>query len=374
MRRSRRLTALLATVAVLATTIPAATTAADPPETRTYSPYTRGEYVQYFHKGGAITYEHVPLYTYFTTGREDLRGDTDPTAQELRSFFVFDVEPTDRTITKAVLRIVVPPHGYGSEDPSETFALVDVTSNMDALLVGGDEGTPGLKEIFDDLGGGHQYGSKDFTQADDGRTVDIPLDAAAKAMIKAGGRIAFGGHLTTGSSGVDRQEYLFQESGTANVRLQLTFAPPTPPVKVSKVDAWIRNGTTSVAGYGVVNTTGKDQQLTRSVKKGKSTTYRITITNFGSKKDAYKVKAAKGTSAYAIVYKQGSKVITSAVTSSGGYLTPKVKAGASLDLTMTVTVKSSAAAGSKISRPVTVTVNGTASVKDVVVAVVKRKS
>lgn len=374
MPRSRRPIALLAVVVMLVTAIPATTAAADPPTVRTYSPIDRGEYVRSVYDDGVFL-EHEPSIEYFVTGRGGHTPHTTLLSNEFRSFFVFDVEPTDRPITKTVLRIVVPANGYASDDPSETFALVDVTSSISTLRAGGTGWAPtSLEAIFDDLGDGHQYASRTFTKADDGKTVDIELDAVARAMLKTGGTVAFGGHLTTGSTASNKWEYLFELSGLTPVRLQVTIAPPPPGPGPSKLDASIRNGATAVAGTGVINATGKDQKLTRSVKKGKSTTYRITITNTGSNQDAYVVKAAKGTSAYQVVYKKGSKVITSAVAANGGYTTPKIKPGKSLDLTMVVTVKSGAAKGSRVTRPVTVAVKGKASIKDVVVAIVKRKS
>ncbi len=127
-----------------------------------------------------------------------------------------------------------------------------------------------------------------------------------------------------------------------------------------------------MAGYGVVNGTGSGQKLTILVKQGKSTTFGITITNTGNRTDRYKIRAGASTGAYKIKYKKGSTDITSAVI-AGSYLTPKLGAGASMDLTMTVTVTSSAAKGSRITRPVTVTLSSNSASKDVVQAIVKRK-
>ncbi len=173
MARYSRLTALLAAAAILAAAVPAAASAADPTTQRVYSAFDRGEYIRSVYKDAHVTYSHEPEVTYFTTGREDPPGDTDPVVIDLRSFFAFDVEATDLSISSAVLRINVPNASFVSDDPSETFALVDVTSNLDALLAGGDEGTPGLDGIWDDLGSGHLYASRTFTADDDGTAVEI---------------------------------------------------------------------------------------------------------------------------------------------------------------------------------------------------------
>ena len=102
----------------------------------------------------------------------------------MHSFLAFDVDATDLSVSKAVLQINVASHSYVIDDPSETFAVVDVTSNIDTLLAGGEQGTPGLGGIWDDLGEGHVYGSRTFTSSEDGTLVEIKDHSAYRHEVE----------------------------------------------------------------------------------------------------------------------------------------------------------------------------------------------
>src|SRR4051812_43314895 len=110
--RRRLASALAGLVLVGSMAAPAAVSATGPiTDTSSYGAQ-RGEYIRRVYKDGSVTYEHDPFVTFFVTGREDFHGDTDPVSEDYRSFFVFDVGPTNAHITKAALRIGVPSLSY----------------------------------------------------------------------------------------------------------------------------------------------------------------------------------------------------------------------------------------------------------------------
>ena len=144
-------------------------------------------------------------------------------------------------------------------------------------------------------------------------------------------------------------------------------APVTPKAPVvRRPDGRIRLGTGAFVGDNVYNTTGAGQSRTGSAAKGKTITFGISIQNDGSGADRFKVKATgAAASAYTVKYFHGTTDITAAVV-AGSYLTPSLAPGATYLITARVTVKSTAAVGSSVTRLVTLTSVGNSVKKDAV--------
>lgn len=148
--------------------------------------------------------------------------------REFRDYFVFDATDLDLTgvaLVGARLELLLNPRSesYLSPDPTETFEVRAVTSDIDDLI-GGDE--PLRTDIFDDLGTGDIYGNVVVSNADQGTFVVVPLSATALAAIQAASgtsRVAFGGSVSTLSSGAV-SEYIFGFSfgQSSSVRLVLS--------------------------------------------------------------------------------------------------------------------------------------------------------
>jgi hypothetical protein len=117
------------------------------------------------------------------------------TQSPTRNFFVFDV-PAGVTIPAARVRLFNPASpgpGYDSADPTETFALFDVTTPITML-----RGQGGVA-AYTDLGTGTVFGSATVSSADNGKFVTVELNPAALAALDAarGGQFAVGGAITT---------------------------------------------------------------------------------------------------------------------------------------------------------------------------------
>lgn len=163
------------------------------------------------------------------------------------NYFIFDLAPlAGYEITAATLRISnrngdpafrsgpycpdlgVCPYGYISPDPSETFAIWDVTTPVSVVRYGtpsnpgntyDDPVSPNNAGIVLDLGSGIQFGSTVVTAANAGPTgkVDVVLNAAGLNYLNTGldsGNFlrALGGSVTTLTGNV-YQELLFAGSG-----------------------------------------------------------------------------------------------------------------------------------------------------------------
>jgi hypothetical protein len=167
---------------------------------------------------------HTAQNQNYLTGRFD--------TTDRRSFFVFDLSGVSKPVTAATLNLYNPDvsdflKGYVSPDPTETLAMFDVATPIDTLTLGG----LGIAGVFDDLGTGVQFGTVVVSPADNGRTVSIVFNAAGIDAINAalGGRIAFGGVLTTLGAGI-ASEHVFGFStadfaGDDVRRLDLTVVP-----------------------------------------------------------------------------------------------------------------------------------------------------
>jgi len=147
-----------------------------------------------------------------------------------------------------------------------------------------------------------------------------------------------------------------------------------PPPTTRKPDGRIRLGTTgALLGNNVYNTTGAGQAATGSALRGKVITFGISVQNDGNAADSFKLKATgTATTRYTVKYYKGTTDITARVV-AGTYSTGTLAAGAAVLITVKVTVKSTATAGSSVSRLVTVTSAASAVAKDAVKLVGKRK-
>lgn len=141
---------------------------------------------------------------------------------------------------------------------------------------------------------------------------------------------------------------------------------------VRKPDGRIRLGIGAYVGNNIYNTTGAGQGRTGSAARGHTVTFGMSIQNDGNTPDRIKVKAT-GTAAggYTVKYFQGTTDITSAVV-AGTYRTPSLAPGATYLITAKVTVKPTAAAGSQVTRLVTLRSVGNPVRKDAVKFVGKR--
>jgi hypothetical protein len=138
-------------------------------------------------------------------------------------YFVFNLSGVTQTITGAQLRLSEASNGYNSPDPTETYSLFDVSTSIAALEATGS----GQTAIFNDLGTGTTFGSRDISATDRNTVVTIGLNAAAIAALNAtrGGQFALGGAVTT-ISGTSTQDVFGFSGNTTDVRqLVLTFAP-----------------------------------------------------------------------------------------------------------------------------------------------------
>jgi hypothetical protein len=153
---------------------------------------------------------------------------TDPNSPsgEFRNWFVFDLSAISGNISSATLRaynIDSPPAflpGYDSADPTETWTLFDVSTEITSLS----NGTGGVA-AFNDLGSGLIYGSKSVSSADNGRFVEVLLNSDAIGQINNSSSLfAIGGALTTLSG--DRDESIFGFSQEdPRVELVVTTVP-----------------------------------------------------------------------------------------------------------------------------------------------------
>ena len=141
--------------------------------------------------------------------------------QEYRNWFVFDLSNISQEILLIQFIALNPSgdnSGYVSPDPTETYSIFDVSTEIN-LLTSGNAGI----EAFDDLATGNVYASQVASQEDNGTYLTIMLNenALADANKAIGGLWAIGGLLTTIDLKTEDIEQLF--SATNNGILNDTF-------------------------------------------------------------------------------------------------------------------------------------------------------
>jgi hypothetical protein len=123
---------------------------------------------------------------------------------------------------------------------------------------------------------------------------------------------------------------------------------------IRKPDGRIRLGEGAFVGDNVYNGTGDNQARTGAAARKATITFTVSIQNDGSAADRFKVQATGAASTYYVVrFFKGSTEITTAV-QNGSYQTDPIAAGAAALITVKVKVKGTAAAGSWVSRLVTI--------------------
>jgi hypothetical protein len=141
---------------------------------------------------------------------------------------------------------------------------------------------------------------------------------------------------------------------------------------VRQPDGRIRLGTGPFVGNDIYNATGKDQKRTGSAARGSTITFRLSVQNDGTGTDSFKLKATgAAASGYRVKYLDGTIDITGAV-EAGNYATPSLAPGASRLITIKVKVKQGAAAGSRVTRVVTISSAADPTRRDAVKLVGKR--
>jgi hypothetical protein len=141
---------------------------------------------------------------------------------EHRSFFTYDLSGVTGAIVAAKLRIYQPPNddffdGFFSPSGTETLNLWNVSTPGATLIA-----NSGGAAVFNDLGSGSTYASKNYTLADGGTFGTLTLNALGvnDANSAIGGYFSIGGSVATGG-------YIFGYSGItpSNTQLILDVTP-----------------------------------------------------------------------------------------------------------------------------------------------------
>jgi hypothetical protein len=147
--------------------------------------------------------------------------------EELRSFLLFDLAGITGPVTGAVLEIEMSTLAVGvrDADPFETVGLFDVGAASLAALSGGSGGMA----VFDDMGSGVTYQTRNFTDADEGTTVSIVLNGLVIDALNAslGGDFGFGLAVLTLDNTL--REGVFGDSTFRRVSLILETNPVPLP-------------------------------------------------------------------------------------------------------------------------------------------------
>jgi hypothetical protein len=163
--------------------------------------------------------DHTPGNLNYIVGRSAVN-------HQWHNWFVFDLSSVAGQVQSLSLTLTVPAaNGYRSPDPSETYEMFDVTTDLDDLV----NGTGGLG-AFNDLASGVSYGTHVYTNSDRGLAVTMTLNAAAVADANSAGAglFAIGGVLTTLDS-PGEQESVFGNSGDVPLSgTQLNVTIPAP--------------------------------------------------------------------------------------------------------------------------------------------------
>jgi len=100
---------------------------------------------------------------------------------EFRNFFAFDLSGLTEEDVVIGAEFNVYSANIVTSDPFETIQLVDVTTSVDDVVAGGSN----RFDIFDDLGTGSVYATRDVLATERWAMIDFDLNAAAVAAINA---------------------------------------------------------------------------------------------------------------------------------------------------------------------------------------------
>jgi hypothetical protein len=137
-------------------------------------------------------------------------------------------------------------------------------------------------------------------------------------------------------------------------------------------DAHLRRGTGAFTGLDTYNTSGAGQGRSTTVAARGTARFTVRIENDGTYTDSFRVKGAGSTTRYTVTYRRGNNNITTAVRGAG-FVTPEIRAGQRLDLTVTIQAKANARRGQRIDRLVTITSQDDTTRTDAVRARVTRR-
>lgn len=156
------------------------------------------------------------------------------------NYFLFDLSGVSGPITSATLRVYNPnasvsagfSYGYTSSDPTETYAVFDVSTAAADLAAGYGIGSLAGQAIFSDLGSGPNFGTTTTSLADNGKFVEISLNASGLAALNAAyGMFALGGTITTLDALVNKESLFasaYLSSVTPNVPQLVISSVPEP--------------------------------------------------------------------------------------------------------------------------------------------------
>lgn len=116
---------------------------------------------------------------------------------EYRSYFVFDIPTFSEEVTSATLRLWMPADSFLSPEASETISLWSVSTSVASLVSSHNPGAEGLA-IFEDLGGGTNFGSATISDPGPGGSylfISLNQDALDAIVAAQGSQLAIGGAL-----------------------------------------------------------------------------------------------------------------------------------------------------------------------------------
>jgi PKD domain/RTX calcium-binding nonapeptide repeat (4 copies) len=182
-----------------------------------------------------------------STNKNYVAGQNTP-SQLARDYFVFNLAGVSQTITGAQVRLTNPAGGYVSPDPTETYAVFDVSTPLGALQASGS----GQLGIYNDLGTGTNFATRTFSAADNGQLVAIPLNASGVAALDAarGGSVAVGGALTSIAGTATQFVFAFTGAPSDVKQLVLNLGSPEDwyAISVTGLGSTLRLETTTPAG------------------------------------------------------------------------------------------------------------------------------
>jgi hypothetical protein len=151
----------------------------------------------------------------------------------------FDI-PSTSTIISARLRV------YTWElNGTNNLRIWDVSTPISTLRAGG----TGLSSIFNDLGSGTNYASRNISSADSDITISLNAQAVAALNAARGAEFALG--FSTGAG-----QFIFSRSGSRSNRLILTVADATPPVVTPQANITVEaTGPTTPVALGTATAT-----------------------------------------------------------------------------------------------------------------------